>query len=416
MALLKVSGWFFLFNAFRLITGSRLDGAILSTFLMLGTFSILPDKYYLLFGGANPILHNASSSRIIGTFVAVVIVLDLAHSRGERRFIPYWVYALFGAGIAASYLPNTLWIIVIGIVATVFREHYKLRPEPWDERMAAGLILLSVLAMPFLYAFPFNGAMLMGIRTLTIGLIVSLATMLVLKMSVEIILGAIRGDMEFDRSPMYRTAVYSGAAFVALVFLGNVLIPIFGGPASALADFISRLFGDLTTESLYIGKGETFHRFLFTVGDHREMGPWYQAHMSTGHMAAYYGGVMFAALVAVWFFLRHRASGKEIAGVDYVIHGILMLCMAGIPLFLFTMDFVKIVWRQWDLSSFLEVPVYIVLFSSFHVIFRFGRPRELRIARVCLAAFIVIPILATKRLDQYWANFEVLYILLSKSL
>jgi len=116
LAVTKLSIGVFLYLTFRKFNLSKYFSCVYSLFIMLGTSSLLPTKYYLLFDSSNPLFFTVHSGRVIGiglAFFMIVSMIDYFKNHGNVSLL---FIMLLGLGLATTSISNSIWILLIYFV------------------------------------------------------------------------------------------------------------------------------------------------------------------------------------------------------------------------------------------------------------------------------------------------------------
>ncbi len=96
---------------------------------------------------------------------------------------------------------------------------------------------------------------------------------------------------------------------------------------------------------------------------------------------------------------------RKVTQQDSLMHDFFILAVSVFPGLLLFMDFVDFGGRAWIKSRFLEIPIYVMVVTSFYFVSRFKWVT--RVAAVVLACYLVIPFFASDRLSQIRENWRI---------
>lgn len=411
LGMVKLSVWVFFYVLINHIISSKPSALIFSTYLLIGTSSILPSKYYLLFSGSNPIAYNAYAGKAISEalpllLIGVIGAALIRNSDGERPnarlsgSLPLLVLLMLG--VSATVITNMFWIFVLGMLGVVFHMRHKVaRPFSSSENvMMISLIYFSVFVSLILYGIPFNLPEAINARIILVGVILSGAILFSIITITNLVLGSREASEPTQWSQLQLMAAGILSGLFGLLFFGNLIITNPLGETFIAG--LSGIFGNIDITGMDINERNLKS---LSFGDYRELGAWNEFNKSLGHFIANYGAILGAALIGACIFERNK---KRIISTDresYILFGILTMCTVALPIFLLLMDFNDSANRTWDKSVFLQIPVAMIFFTTLCLIFRVGRRWEKLTANIYMLTFVVTPLIATERIEQISENF-----------
>jgi hypothetical protein len=275
LALVKVSMLAFLFLLFRQIGAGRMLAAAFALYLFLGTPSLWPTKYYLLFDSANFFYFTAHAGRIVGVGLIFLIAADLLRDPRTKRHMSISAFVLLGLGITATSISNAAWLLVFSVWGTLAAWFYQTPAQNGELRQARDGTLLCALALAsfaLLYGLPFKGEMFYALRLAAVAAVAAFWLMRAfsLQSAMAAVLGAVR--RQHPRSCL-SMRVFIVAILAGIIVLGNVF---YKNPVrAAVASAVARAVGPTQVEATPLFKGRPlprFHRGNFALGDHRVAG------------------------------------------------------------------------------------------------------------------------------------------------
>lgn len=394
LALNKVSAASLLFCVFRRLDVSVLSASLGTAFLTFGTFSLNPLKYLLLFDSSNPLGYAVHSGRVVAIPLALLCLAEFLGKPGERgRTIGGITLLLMGAGLSATSVSNLAGLGALWAAGTLLSAG---GAGGWasDPRTLRALAAAAFAVPALSYALiPHAGAP----GFLFAPYFAALAAFLAPHAA-----AALRAPRESLLPRLKPALLFAAGAGAGLLLLGNIWAD---NPVSRQLLGLARSLGALADLGVEYPQGferiEPVPTRLFV--DARETHAFSEYSRSAVHFMGYYG-LLFAGVFWAFRLLRPAPEPGPAR-----LHGLLLAILAaGLPLCFFFMDFVRSLNRQWVKSRFLEVPVYGILFLVLVAADRLGTERQRRAARIGCLAFVVLPILATGRLRQWWENYGML--------
>lgn len=458
LGFLKISIWIFIYLILQSMRQGRLFSFAASLFLMIGTSSLLPYKYYVLYDAINPLFFVINSRVASISFIFVLFAymthFHLANHHPSRLF-----FLLTGLGLSATTISNPLWLMIVFTFGTLMTNHYYKLQVMTRKNPAYGLekviIITALMAMPILFWLPFTGWLATWGRVIVIGFLLGLTVAWALWYSLNGL--GYFGKWPGGRPVMTQLAVFNVAVIFGLIFLGNLFIdnplarsvhnhisthfetqaffPTMQNKQESQDPFSSRLLS-----SFYPNDKVQFTDFMEIkeqklslaqkveklIGDHRIIEPElnkmanglpaflvHQAEYERGvsYFFAYYGGLILLFSCAARLFYA-RIQYKSWLRQDQIMFSLFVLFLAAIPLMLFFISFVdtsNIVLNPSNKSRFLEIPVYGAIFCSIYFISRLGSLSIKRYTMAWLIVYSVIPFIANDRLQQIAVNMKYLY-------
>lgn len=359
LGLNKISIFAFFLIFFGALGLSRIRSFTASAFLLLGTTSILPWSYYMLFDSSNPLGFTVHSGRLV---VAPIIALFWLWLK-EDFVPPRWAQILLGIGITMTPFSNFAWIPVLFFLHKVMRNH--------DLRLRA---LQSLALVPLMYIYP---------SKLTAWLNFGCLVYIFRSSWRDLKLGKAKTEFlnAFREWPFKDFAI---SLLVSNLLLGNIFV------SQPLGKGFAKLLG-LAQVNLLDGG---FH--IANIGrffqDHRELqGDYNIYNRSTFAFIAVYGFFLFLMFVA----LNMKADGKLRAWLSATV----LLTAATF----FTVDFVGLSTRSWLMTRLLEAPIYLSLSFALIIVLKSSS----RWVTPLLGLFMVAPFIGSGRIQQIVANAKL---------
>ena len=125
LAIIKASMWAFLYLAFKRFGVSSILSFIFCLFIFVGTTSLVPTKYYLLFDTSNPFYFTVHGGRIIGIGIVLLLLMDIFHNSQNRTFFPILFFIFGGMGLTVTSFSNVLWILPLYFLGIIYSVYYK---------------------------------------------------------------------------------------------------------------------------------------------------------------------------------------------------------------------------------------------------------------------------------------------------
>lgn len=373
LGMMKISIAAFVWLCFCIAGTSRWMAWLGTAFIALGTSSILPDRYFLLFDSANPIFYSVHSGRAVALPMVLLFLLWL-----KSPALPKTPGSLLvGAGMVATSFSNWLWLAPMKLFDQISQNAGK------SYQSLERLAVVAFLLPPVFYISPAKLAFL------------NLALVLLLYFLILKTLGVKRSWKSIKLKEIWRKNKLFLLAFGgSVLLLGNLFSKALGKPLSKLIrlDFKEihgtslRLQGwpDLIKDNREIKElPYNFNSYCYSLAD----------------FITCYGAFMCLVILA-WSVSKSKGSewGRKW----------LVFFMLAWPAFFFLGDFVGHTQRAWILSRFLEVPYYAMLFTSIYLIDQYARPHVRKVVAILMIVYILGPTVGTERPRQWLANFSFL--------
>lgn len=394
LALNKVSVTAMVYVFCRHFVGKPLEAMTVTAFVIAGTTSLLPDRLYLLFSNGNPILHEGFSTTIAGFGVLLLLLLaSPGQGESDKPGLPVWAWAVLGLGLSATMASNAVWAVTLCLLLPLAGRSLP-QGSPLEGGLAVTVLMCSVAACLLLYGLPFEPRWAILARLAVVGGIVALAAWQ---------WGVVLLRNRWRPGALGPAAILATAALAGFALLGNIFVDT--ALARAVNDGMKAAGIDIVFRPINILVGITGSG---RIGDFRELRMWAEYSQGIGHFAAYYGAVLALLLYCGHLVWRRRSAGTALSGVDRWIVAILTICAASLPPILFFVDFVDMAERAFLKTKFLEIPVYLSVCLGLLLVLRLGGQTERRAALALAVAYVVVPTIATERIDQWLANLELL--------
>ena len=364
LALNKASVFVFFTLAARAFGLPLWDALLTVVFVFIGTLSLFPGRYDLLFDSANPLFYVVHSGRLVGA-PAILFFVFLWRAKDIGPLAGF----LVAAGLTATTISNALWLIVLLLVMGLYGDSVKRRAQS----------LWSLALCPTLYAFASLG-WLVWVKLCVLGVHFFASSWI----------------REIPRS----LKAYKAAMWVPAFLAIGVFCLIFGNVAAMnpLGILVREYtaFLSLPPDVFSLAPAEAKSLLDPLIGDHREIELYSLYSVSFYTYVLLYGGLLLLAALA----LRSRAKLGE--PEDRVFAALTF----ALPFVFFFVDFVGVGTRAWVRTRFLEVPVCLITFFAILLLYKSGKKANW--LRAYLAAFAVFPFLLTERPRQIWENLMLL--------
>lgn len=411
LALLKVSLFVLLYAFFRKLGAGFCLSVVSCIYMMIGTTSILPNKYYLLFEYANPLYFLAVSSRVIGIAFFIFMILYGLYETNKNRLSKLY-FILAGAGLTAITIPNVFWVVIFYFLTVLFKHYYNNFYDIRNTQLrnieyASGktVIYNSIFSSLLLYGLPFDAAWAHLLRFFLIILIcILLSERLIPRLFIFFKKKSIWPEDFKITSRLLVILILSVIAGV--MFLGNVFV--LNGLSKKLFQALGHIFGRIYFGVLF--PPVSFGTFSF--GDFRNLYAGSSYNWGIMQFAANYGGILLMILVSDYLYSKNaNAIGRK----EYVLYEIFLIASGLLPILLWFTDFLGLMSvNTWNKTRFIELPVYYIIFYFLFSLSRFLRAKAKIIAIIILLIYSVIPFLATERHKQICANYLFLGSMIKK--
>ncbi|MFH0791017.1 MAG: hypothetical protein V2A64_05220 [Candidatus Omnitrophota bacterium] len=411
LALLKVSVITLLYAFFRKLGAGFYSAIVFCIYIMIGTTSILPNKYYLLFEYANPLYFVAVSGRVIGiAFFIFMIVYGVYEAEKKRLSKSYFILA--GAGLTAITIPNAFWVVIFYFLTVLFKYYYNnfygirnVHLKNIEYTSGKMSIYSSVLVSLLLYGLPFDAAWAHLLRFFLIILIcILLSERLIPRLFIFFKRKSIWPE---DFKITARLLVILILSVIAgVMFLGNVFV--LNGLSKKVFQALGHIFGRIYFGVLF--PPVSFGTFSF--GDFRNLYAGSSYNWGIMPFAANYGGILLMILISDYLYTK---NANTIGLKEYVLYEIFLTASGLLPILLWFTDFLGLIpVNTWNKTRFIELPVYYIIFYFLFSLGRFLRSKAKIIAIVILLIYSVVPFLATGRHKQIYANYLFLESMIKK--
>ncbi|MFH1245526.1 MAG: hypothetical protein V1662_03495 [Candidatus Omnitrophota bacterium] len=411
LALTKASMFVFIYAAFRKLGTSFWLSSIFSLFMMLGSFSLLLTKNYVIIDSGNPIAYIVHPGRIVQIGFAIILIIDSIYRSSGARHLPGIFFLLGGLGLAATSISNILWIMALyalTVASVSFYNRQDIRALAQEPQAGGKLICWTAAAAALLmYKLPMEGQHVFTIRAVLIALILQFFLHQALPQiyaGLPVWKNKLSG---YTRALWLRVFILTASGCASLLFLGNVFVN--NKMARFLTGRMENLFGQINIQSttVYADRGAA----PLSLGNFTRSGELYRTGFP--QFCAAFGGILAVILSAAYLLEKGRKSGRIKTGPENVLLEITAALAVSVPCVFFFMDFVNIHSYGWLMSRFLEIPVYISIFIFLHSINRFcGRPLKFALS-ILLLSYVVVPFIANNMPEQIRANWKVFVALLN---
>ncbi len=405
LMLVKLSMFAFLALIFAKLGASWWLSIVSAIFMFIGSTSLLPTKYYMLFDASNLLFFTVHCGRMVGIGLILFLIIESVWAVEQKIFLPLVFFGLSGLGLAATSISNAVWALVITILVGIYAAYHTHRqalPSPIRKPSAGTAICYgAVLVCLVLYSLDFNTSFAYTLRMVVVsGIVLVILTRLLTRLPTAI------AGMIFMKPLWTRIGILVGYVVFGLLFLGNLLInnPL-GRP---FIKKISSLSGGLNIQNLPLVKGGEVlvEKGTWAIGDHRELGQFNEYCKGLIQFVDYYGLVLVMILLTHYLFRRAQQEHKKLPIKDFVLYEIFLIMTAALPVCLFFTDFVDYGTRAWFKTRFMEVPVYSIIFVCLYFIGRAASQRQKILLSALLLVYAVVPFLATQRPQQILHNYK----------
>lgn len=425
LGLNKISLGCFLYILMKKLEFDRLPAAAFSVFFMIGTTSILPTRYYLLYDASNPIWMTAHSGRIVG--IGICLLLILGFYLHEWKKLPLLFYILIGLGLSATSISNSAWSlfilmisIAISILVSLSRNQFPVdnsalsppqdNPARWVKKYLSLAILAALTSVFLIFVHSYTNR-----ASYYIKLLLSVFPLIFLALAFLPLRVAFRrvkevfGTAVFAHGHLARLAIFLVSTLIGLIFLGNV---------SSNDHIHDRIFKDeVEIRSI---QSYPIHSTSMALNDFRinkdrhpseHKSHQFEWEREVGYFFAYFG-LVFLMWIFSYVALEHHldpASPQVEKSYLFILFAVLMALVPAIFFFISFTNFVSPV--GWLKSRFLELPMYTLLFIFLAITKSFS-PKFIRFTATTLAIYSIVPFIATERALQIFENAKVLLNLL----
>jgi len=414
LGLIKTSLLAFLFFAFRKLNISFFFSLLFSLFMFIGTSSLIPTKYYMLFDSANFLYFTAHSGRIVGIGIMLMLIVDAILERSSKNSLPLLTLILIGLGITATSISNALWLLVlypILVITVIFFQNYRQEnltagDDHLNNNIKLGTILcfLAVITLFLMYGLPFKSAITYHLRTLSVFLVIELFLWIYFS-KLRFFFLNIKNSWDKHRNILLQAIVLLGAILFGIIFLGNMFVenPL---RASAMKN-LGKIVGETNIQLLPIFKWtglEPHQTGTFAIGDHREMSDANEYCQGLHKFAAYYGWILILIILTNFLFNKGLKRKDFYTYTDFILYEIFLLSVVGLVSCFFFTDFIDFGSRAWLKTRFLEWPVYSIMFISFYFFNRVCSRYQKALGAAILIIYMIVPFLATEHPRQIKEN------------
>ncbi len=409
LGVLKVSVFAFIFLLFRKL-GMQVWMSLISVlFIFLGTTSLNPSKYFLLFDSSNLLFFVVHAGRLVMVPFLLLLIADAVLFR-RRYAMPWFFYLLSGIGLASTSISNPVWVLLMLAVLMLYGFIFKDRQGKLDHIAglpAAGLCYLSVIVLMALYALDFKHQWAFSLRVGLLALLAGIAAFRFVKVMRMAYLSVDKFQAGF--SLPLKPILLGVSILLSLLLLGNMLAsnPLARSFWKAAAPVV----GSIDVKVLPTVKGDDVvpESGDWSIGDFREVGAHNEYCKGLVQFVNYYGLLLVMILLVNYFFTSYlRRASNHLSLADALMHELFLVNVLAMPFLFFFMDFVNFASRAWLKSRFLEGPVYIIIFVFLYVLHRCCSLRQQFFFAFLLVAYTVIPFIATARPQQILYNFQAL--------
>lgn len=412
-AKLAVACWLFL--VLRAFGVGRTLAILGSLFLYIGTTTLSPVQYQLLFDSQNPFCFVLHAGRVVGIPFIFMLILDLFRRTGDAAArVPLSravLLVLAGLGLPATPTHNVALLFAFYgagwalLALQAVAPGHVLPPRRWAR------VIFCACALPPFFAYAPRGpvpGLVLVISMAAFFLEMARIVLVLARESVSVWEWANR------RSAPLTLALLGVPLVFSTLFLGNIGTSASRGELVAGAMRRSGVAPDLQVadplNKSWAGLKEIPTRaFVNSVSTHpfeHIYKNWSEYDKGGLYFLNYYGLVYLLALVG-WLVFSSGASppaGSQ-AGSD-VWAAMLLLSLGALATFFFYADFVTGLEFNWVKSRFFEAPVYCILLFAVIAMGQLPRAAWRKAAGVFLVVYTLLPFFATKRPAQMQLNLR----------
>lgn len=390
----------FMYLTFRRYRMPKNYSFVATAFFFFGTNAINPTKYLLSFDAANPLFYTLHIGRTIGAILPIFwfAMLETTYINIQRR-VRLVALPLFAIGITTMTVHNALTLVFTTVFWLLIRT-IPIHAEQERSTNRTSFVLLSIAAAPII-TYSLTTTSLQGLHGILL-LAAVVAGGLGFLLQFESAQPGRRLISVFQRSEARIVVVLLATLAAAAVTIGNVGTVAFRRVLQATG--IWNFSDSEPPLSRGLVNMETPTRFMHFVGCE---GP--TSHCKSGlAYLGYYGMPTMMALLA-FYFCRRAIGTKMRAPVQLLIIQLLFVLTAFCASLLVKDFFDKGTMASgWLLTRLIETPYYVLVFIFFLVVGRLASTNFRRRLMMVLSIWIILPILFTHRLDQWWLNVKFL--------
>ena len=417
LAINKVSFFSLTYCIFRFLDVKVVTSIIYSLFLLFGTNALNPAKYLLIFDSSNPIAYVVHSTRMVAISVVFLVVTNFLKPPDKKNYLNAMFFIFIGVGIVFTTISNYSHLIFIFLAIILFM----LLPKLYQISQCDFKIKNTTITPQFIIHLVFIGSavgygvlntkfnFLPGIIHLTIFSMILVFYIHYIIANKRYILENLSYNVETKTSMrffiIFLFSILYSSLFFANIFSGNIL------NKTLIAYLNSNTFLTGLTFDTQISTFATdgFKNTIKFLRDGRDIGIWSEYCKGFLYFLGYYGSIYLLALFPHMVKYENRPLG------DFIMRwsALQLLMISLLPILFFHTDFLNYTNIQaWIKTRFLEVPIYLIIFSSMVLVSRSSSS----ILRKGIIAFqivyMLLPIIATMRLHQWIANAKELLIFL----
>ncbi len=213
LGLIKTSMLALFISLFKRLNISSFFPILFTTFIFIGTTSLIATKYYMLLDSSNLLFFTVHSGRIIGIAIIALLLVNSLKDNKDTKSIPPLALILIGLGITSTSISNAIWLLLVSAWMILLRISPKEQPAT-NRTLLSGQLLCytSTISLLLMYGLPFSKPFYM-VRAVAVGI----SCLLFLWYAFEYI------------KPTNKPAIHSQAIIIlsillGLIFLGNVWV------------------------------------------------------------------------------------------------------------------------------------------------------------------------------------------------
>ena len=383
LGLVKTSVFVFCWIVMRRFGLSAVLAFLAALFLFIGTSSICPWKYYIIFDSSNFLFFTVHSGRVAGLVMVLFWLLNFLREDEKSNPLGLLMILLAGIGTTAVSESSPLWVLAL----LPWMLNVRLQASPPRSLLIYG----SIVTMLLLFALPFKPMIFIYVRALMVAVIFFAC-------SWAFFVFLFKCFKEPEALSARRGVIALFASLVlGMTLMGNVLRdnPLCHWAYQKIGPLIGGVvYGDLT-------------QYMFTegakqIGDFREIAAGEDFCLGLLPFIAYYGSIL--VMMAMIPYLYQRLGDKR-SFVEERLYWVFNYLMAVMPLIFFVMNFTNLgTKRAWAKSRFLEVPVYVTILVFLYFFNRGASKNQRLLLGVVLAVYTIMPFLGSERPRQILEN------------
>ena len=402
LGLIKTSLLAFLFFVFKKMGSTKWQSLIFTLFLFLGTSSLIPTKYYMLFDSSNFLYFTVHSGRMVGFGITLLLLVNMFSNPTTKKLglFPLFIIAL---GLSATSISNAfwLWVIYTWIMITKICFDNDSYPKPANLTLGTVICYSSILMIFTLYGLPFKEDFFYTVRALGVSFLILLLINHGFPKIIDLFYKEV-ALFKTQKNTIIQYIILVGGISFGLIFCGNLFVN------NPLRKISTELIGKYTTPAPIYSFG-SLQSYTFNIGDHREIGRFNEHCQGAFQFAAYYGWILIMILLVNHLFIKKIKLNIQLSWKDFALYDTFLMLVVSLLFFLFLMDFVDFGSHAWLKSRFLEGPVFGIIVIFFYLIHKAYSTKQKIVALLILLLYTITPFVATERPRQIKSNGEIFF-------